>query len=515
MYRLCFVLAFAAGLAAGPLAQKEPGRTVVRHANTAGPPDLDRRIRELLRASPAAERTFWGIEAVSMDSGERLFGLNTERYFMPASNTKLFTTALALMRLGPGHRFVTRLVADSSPNVDGTVRGSLTVVGGGDPTLSARAIPYRNGPATGNPLQAIDNLAQQAVSRGLRRVEGDIIGDDTAYPWKPYPEGWAVDDTIWDYGAPVSALAINDNLISLTLRTGRTGFLPVLFLSPAFEYYAIDNRVRTGPGLPADIRLDRSPGSRQLRISGTMPSGRPRDTTFLVAIDDPALYAAEVLRDALIQRGVSITGTARARHRFEGDVADLTRGEASWEHSPSVELATRISPPLYELLRVVDKVSQNLHAEIALREVGRMRRNLGTREAGLEEMKAFLVEVGITDTEYAFSDASGLSRLNLVTPGVVVRLLTYMHRSQYREMWLSLLPIGSEDGTLASRFDNRPAARRIHAKTGTLTHASALSGYAESRSRGVIAFSILANNYNVADSEIRAIIDKIGLLIAE
>ncbi|MGB9604962.1 MAG: D-alanyl-D-alanine carboxypeptidase/D-alanyl-D-alanine endopeptidase, partial [Bryobacteraceae bacterium] len=179
-----------------------------------------------------------------------------------------------------------------------------------------------------------------------------------------------------------------------------------------------------------------------------------------------------------------------------------------------VELARRESPPLIEVLRVIDKVSQNLHAELVLREVGRVLRGEGSRAAGLAEMAAFLEEAGVPRGEYRFLDGSGLSRLNLVTPAAVVRLLAWMYRSPHWEAWISLLPVGGEDGTLSGRFGGAARARRIHAKTGTLSLSNALSGYAQSR-RGMLAFAIMANNAVAPASEVRAVIDKIALLAAE
>lgn len=470
---------------------------------------LRERVESALESSPAAKRAFWGMQVVDLTSGETMFQLNANRFFVPASNAKLFTTALALTRLGPDYRFETTIRASAPPDASGRIAGDLILVGGGDPTLSARAVPYQKGPATGDPLQAIEALAGQVYAAGVRRIDGDIIGDDSKYVWEPYPEGWAQDDAVWDFGAPVSALAVNDNMLSLTLRaSGAGGHAPGLFLSPALEYYFIDNRVRTGPGLDNKRYVERLSGSRQLRLWGTMSSDPASSVTLRVAIDDPALYAAYALADALSRRGVQIGGRPRARHWY-----------ANQEGVPpapgGVELARRSSPPLVEILRIIDKVSQNLHAEMVLREVARSRKGIGSREAGLEEARAFLAELGLEDADCHFVDGSGLSPSDLVAPAAVVKLLRYMHGSPVRDAWISLLPVGGEDGTLSARFNGKPEAHRIHAKTGTLDHAAALSGYAESRSHGLLAFSILTNNFNAPGAEIRAVIDKIALMLTE
>ena len=466
--------------------------------------DLEHAIKALLAASPAARSAFWGIVILDQASGKSIFDLNEDHFFVPASNTKLFTTALALTRLGPDYRFHTSVRLEPS--------GSLRLIGGGDPNLSNRAIPYRTGPSPGDPLQAIEDLADQVAARGITRVAGDIIGDDSAYVWQPFPNGWAADDPLWDYGAPASALTVNDNAFELTLAAGEhEGDPTALTLAPALEFYAIDNRAGTGGRAPRRITVDRDPGSMQLRVWGSLPAGGVYTET--LGIDDPALYAATAFYDALARRGIEIAGKPVAHHRFPNQVADLKMGQPQPEPD-GAEIAGRDSAPLLEDLRITDKVSQNLHAELLLRAVGRARRQMGSRQAGLEEMRSFLAELGIGEDAYHLEDGSGLSRLNLVTPRAVAQLLRRMYG---RQEWVGLLPVGGEDGTLGSRFVDTPAAGRIHAKTGTLSHVSALSGYAERRSGGgVRTFAILVNNYNSrGSSEIRVIIDKICSLMVE
>jgi serine-type D-Ala-D-Ala carboxypeptidase/endopeptidase (penicillin-binding protein 4) len=463
---------------------------------------LAQRIRQSIDASPAGRTAFWGIQIVDQATGKPVFELNADHLFVPASNTKLFTTALALKRLGPDYTFRTTVRMDAG--------GSIRLVGGGDPNLSNRAIPYRMGPAEGNPLQAIEDLADQVVAHGIERISGDVIGDDSAYVWQPFPPGWATDDPTWDYGAPASALTVNDNTFTLTVTGGPFDGDPVwIELVPPVEFYQIDNRVRTDSLATRRTWIERDPGSTQLRLWGSLPPGRV-DTRAL-GIDDPALYAAQAFYDALRGRGVAIAGRPLANHLFPNQVEDLRTGPEP-DPPAGMELAARSSAPLIEDLRITDKVSQNLHAEMLLRAVARARRHIGSRQAGVEEMKTFLTEVGIEEDEYRFEDGSGLSRLNLVRPRAVVQLLQYM----YEPEWVSLLPVGGEDGTLSSRFGHSRAAGKIHAKTGILSHVRALSGYAERRSGGVRTFSILVNNYNSADSsEIRAIIDKICSLMVE
>jgi serine-type D-Ala-D-Ala carboxypeptidase/endopeptidase (penicillin-binding protein 4) len=474
---------------------------------------LPESIERLIASSPIARTAFWGIKIVDLASGKTLYEQNGSHFFVPASNAKLFTTALALTRLGPDFTFQTRVMADQPADADGRILGSLRLVGGGDPNLSARAIPYRPGAITGDPLAALAELADQVAARGVRRIDGDIVGDDTWYVWQPYAAGWSIDDPLSDDGAPISALTINDNTFTLKVRPGAdVGDPAVLALNPPAEYYSIDNRVRT-VAVSGDrrIRIERVPGSMELRVWGSIPLHDDGEDV-LLGIDDPALYAAKALRVLLERRGITVGGSAVARHRYPHEIDDPRRASET-PPDTGTELARHTSAPFLEDLRVTDKVSQNLHAEMALRAVGRARRNIGSFEAGREEMRAFLGEVGIEGGGFNLVDGSGLSRLDLVTPSAVVTLLRYMYRSPARQNWISLLPVGGQDGTLGKRFVDRPG--RIHAKTGSLSHVSALSGYAERPGGRWVAFSILVNNYNGPTSEVRAVMDRICALIME
>jgi len=474
------------------------------------------RIAGFLDASVVARTSFFGIRIVSLDHERVLFERNSSRLFLPASNAKLFTTALALARLGPDYRFHTRVLADRSPGADGCVE-SLFLVGGGDPNLSGRAIPYREDGPPGDPLAAIEDLASQVAARGVRCVSADIVGDDSAYVWQPYADGWDIGDPVWDYGAPVSALSINDNSITVTALPGRQVSDPArIEIVPPVEYYDMDNRVRTIASeskMERKVTIDRLPGERQLRMWGALPLNDGGDTEML-GIDDPALYAACALRDALARRGIAIRGEARAVHLFPSQVADLKHGPAP-EPRAGVEMARRDSAALLDDLRITDKVSQNLHAEMALRAVARAGRHIGSREGGLAEEQLFLDEVGVNRGSYNFADGSGLSRLDLVSPAAVVRLLAHMWRSPAREAWVSLLPVAGRDGTLHARFTGTVAEGRIFAKTGSLSHVSALSGYARRANGQMLAFSIMVNNYNCPVADVRAAIDRVCALMLE
>jgi D-alanyl-D-alanine carboxypeptidase/D-alanyl-D-alanine-endopeptidase (penicillin-binding protein 4) len=276
-----------------------------------------------------------------------------------------------------------------------------------------------------------------------------------------------------------------------------------LSLWPRLEELTIHNRIRTTDGGEKKLEYKRVPGSHELIVSGVIPIAGPPEKT-LLAIADPALYAAHALVNALERRGIEVAGEASVRHRFTEDTTPSLGG---------IELARHESLPLIEALRVIDKESQNLHAEMILREVARRKTGIGSRTAGVDEMKAFLTEIGVAPKQYNFEDGSGLSRLTLITPTTVSKLLAYMFASRYRDAWVALLPIAGQDGTLKKRFWGMISAGAIHAKTGSLSHVTSLSGYMLPAGGKEYAFSILVNNFNGPVSEIRGVLDKIALSV--
>jgi serine-type D-Ala-D-Ala carboxypeptidase/endopeptidase (penicillin-binding protein 4) len=475
---------------------------------------VSEKITAILDQSATSRHGFWGVSVIDLKSGGARFERLPDRYFVPASVAKLFSTALALERLGPSHRFTTSVTATGNPDSSGRLAGDISLVGRGDPTMSSRTFPYRDGSATGNPLRAIEELADQVVARGVTRIEGDVVGDDTAYPWEPYAEGRAQEDALWDFGAPVSALSVNENRVTLVVTPSRRpGEQARLRVSPPLDYFVIDNRVRTAAGGQARLEVERLPGSRQLRLWGSLQPGSA-PVARLLALDDPAWYAASALLDALTRRGVVVGGKAVARHRFANDLNDLKKAVPAEAAPGEVELARRESPPLAEILEATAKESLNLYAELALREVARVRRNVGSRKAGIEELAALARQAGIANDECALVDASGLSMLDVVTPRAITTLLAYMHASSNQRTWLEMLPVGGKEGTLRHRF-TEASPGSVRAKTGTMSRVSALAGYAETRSGETLAFAILVNNYTAPASEIRALIDKIVMLLVQ
>jgi len=490
-------------------------------------PTLDSRIRELL-SDPDVARGFWGIEVVSVATGKTLYSRNADKLFTPASNTKLFTTAAALALVGPDYRFHTTVESTATLDRYGRLNGDLVLVGRGDPNLSGRTLPYNLKTERKPPyLRSLEALADQVVQKGVKYIDGDVVADDTYYAFERYGEGWAQDDLTWEYGAPVSALTLNDNVLFLTVMPGdRAGEKAFVTLDPFPDYYRVDNRILTVPAGsgPRRFALNRQPGSDQLTLWGSIPAD-DTGVTESVAIEDPAGFAARLFRRMLENRGVAIYGRARVRHSDLAAIPTISvtalasGGGGASSPAPSAArslvLASYDSQPLSEDLRVINKVSQNLHAELALRLLGREKGSGGTIEGGLDVVRTFLATVGVKPQEYALYDGSGLSRQNLATPHAVVQLLRYAAAQPWFARYRDTLPTAGVDGSLAERFQGTPAAGNVTAKTGSLGHVNVLSGYATTAKGERVAFSIMSNNHNLVNSRALATIDQMVLAIVD
>ena len=501
---------------------------IVGAAFAAPPKPLHDRISAILN-SPDLSRGFWGIEVVSLSSGKTLYSLNPDNLFTPASNTKLFTTAAALALIGPDYKFRTTVETAGTLDRYGRLNGDLLLVGHGDPNLSGRELPYdlrtqRNE----HPIQALETLADALVQKGVKFVDGDIVADDSYFAFERYAEGWSQDDLVWADGAPVSALSINDNVVFVNIlpadRAGEKAFVSV---TPFADYYRLDNRIITTPaGTGRKFFVNREPGSTVLTLWGNMPLDDPGANEAL-AIEDPAEFAAALFRQLLENRGIVVYGRQRTHHTelatlstFSVTAIAPSRGGSDGQSRPlksdqPVVLASYESKPIVDDVRVINKVSQNLHAEILLRLLGRERGTAGTIEGGLEVVRGFLTQAGIANDQYVFYDGSGLSRQNLVTPHAIVQLLRYASTQPWGAAYKSTLPLSGVDGSLSDRLNSPRLQSRVYGKTGSLGGVKTLSGYATTDSGETVAFSILSNNSNLPAKRITDTLDQVVQVIVE
>lgn len=481
-----------------------------------------------LLAQPDVDRGFWGIQVFSLDDQKVLYALNADKFFVPASNTKLFTTITALALVGPDYRFPTTVEAGAPLDKYGRIDGDVILVGRGDPNLSGRNLPYvLKTERTQSSTIALENMADQLVKAGVKYIDGDIVGDDSFYVDEPYGTGWAQDDLQWGYGAAVSALTINDNLILVNILPGeKPGDRAFVTLDPPTAYYKIENRILTvATGGAHKIAVHRDQGSRVVTVWGTVTVNDGLDSQELAA-EDPASYAAQLFYEILTRRGIVIYGHPRVQHTSPTSLVSEDVPAAALPSLGSVAsppssnqaprmLASHDSLPLIEDLRVINKTSQNLHAELALRLIGKIGGGIGNTETGLKIEKNFLTQVGLTEEQYDLHDGCGLSRGNLVSPAAQVKLLTYAAAQPWAAKFQDTLPIAGVDGSLTDRWKGTDVIGHVRAKTGTLGHVNALSGYAITLSGKNLAFSIMVNNHDLKNGRAREIIDQLVQAIVE
>ncbi len=448
--------------------------------------------------SPPINKGEWGVLVQDATTGETLFERNAQSYFVPASNMKLLTTALALDTLGTEYRFRTTIETTGHLTKTGVLQGDLILVGRGDPNLSNRKFPYTNKEEfDGDPDRVLGELADAVVAKGVKEIRGDIVGDDSYFPRERFPDGWEIGDIVWDYGAAISAIVIDDNTVKVNLSASQAVGGPVgTLIEPETADFVIQNNVTViAPHEKSDLRLTREAGSNTVVISGTMAARSQRD--LVLAIQEPAQHAANLMAKLLAERGVKFHGKIRAQH--DPDSAGVTR----------TVLAEHLSLPLGETVKLVNKISQNLHAEVLLRTAARQQGVWQTPEQLLEFPKGFYTKVGIDPQEVIQSDGCGLSRHDLVTPKALVTLLQYAEHQAWFPAFYDSLPIAGIDGTLTERMKNSGISGRIHAKTGSVSHVRALSGYAVTANGRRLVFSVLSNNQGAKGKEVHEAIDEL------
>ncbi len=480
--------------------------------------ELQGRIIEVLR-KPQLAPAMVGVKVTSLETGKVLFEENAHKLLRPASNMKLYTVAAGLDRLSPDYRIVTSVYVKEKPDNDGDVKGDLIIYGRGDPSLSAR---FNNGDF----FKGINDLAARIAGTGIKKVKGDLIGDESYFRGPPYGSGWEWEDLQWWYGAEVSSLTVNDNFVNLSVKPGsNVGAMAVATITPPDPLLRIDNRVTTSPrGTKEDLTVYRELASDVLVLTGSIAlddagySGR-------VAVSQPALLFAYLLRAALAERGVTISGKTRTISSLSGNSmvpAPTTSAVALANVPRPLELTNMISAPFSAIAAQTLKPSQNLYTELILRTLGTQFPLPSTlpsltrtsEGAGIEVVKAFLKEAGINPSSLVLNDGSGLSRGDMVTPEATLQLLTYMRRHRYATAFRDALPIAGVDGTLRNRLKGTPAENNLRAKTGTLSSATSLSGYVTTAAGEELVFSIIVNNYPEDVDAVSVGIDPIAVLLA-
>jgi len=458
-------------------------------------PSLTDKVAAVLATAPAGTR--FGLVVTDAD-GREIVALNPDQRFIPASNTKMFTTAAAFATLSgldqpdPAGGTGVRLERHGRRAPD------VVLEGRGDARLSSAADCK------------VDCLAELADAVAAKtRLVGDVIGDDSWFPDERWSPGMSWNNIPTRSGTGISALTLDDNELPATVSAGAIGLPPRVELPP---YYTVENRAVTVASGETDIGFDRDPNGFVIRLTGKIAIGaKPEKLRF--GIDDPARYAAWRFRQLLAARGVRVRGVIGVRHRplLPADDPAIRQG-APAARPPAPEALARLMPaPLGEDLTIINKVSQNLHAELMLRRISRLNGS-GSIADGQLVVRAMLAEAGVARTAFDFSDGSGMSSYNRVAPRGAVAMLRWIATQPWGAAWRATLPVGGEGG-LAKRYGGTALDHKIFAKTGTLNATNALSGYMIAKSGRTLTFSIFANDVPDGASAIAAM-DKAVLTVA-
>ncbi len=454
-------------------------------------------------ANPKWRTAQLGILIVDPERADTLYSRNAGKLFMPASNQKILTGAVALSRLGPEFRFSTSVFADG-PVVEGVLQGNLRFEGMGDPSISDRM-------AT-DAMQPLRAMADSLVRRGIGRVTGALVSGADVFSDASHGFGWSWDDLDNAYSAGVDELFFNEGFMRLDIVAGPAEGTPVrVNVRPVHSFPRVVVLARTvAPRTAGDTRrrwLVRNDASAAgtIVIEGEVPAGDSASVTF--SYRDQTRAFLEAVREALTERGIQVdSGVSAARFT----VPDST---------PALEpagtlLFSMASPPLREILHAFEKPSQNQIGEVLLKTLGRAGTGAGRADSGARVVRDQLIAWGARPDGFVIRDGSGLSRHNVVTPETIVLVLDVMRRSGQARIFMDALPVAGVDGTLRGRMRGTPAQGNLRAKTGTLDMVRSFSGYVTTPDGRTLIFSMLANNFRVPNRDVEEVQDAIGVMLA-
>ena len=417
----------------------------------------------------------WGVMVVSLTRGDTLYSVNPGEQVLPASTFKLFTSALALERLGPNYQLTTDVLRDGAVGPDGTLSGNLIIRGDGDPGFSSRWV-------RGTPSAPMDQLAHQVAAAGIRHVKGDVVGDATGFDDQKIPEGWLTRYLGAGYAARVSALSINENLVAVVATPGSGRGPANVAFEPATTTLQLQNNVKTVPGSSGGrVRVVRR--SDGIVVASGWIGSRSAPRGYQLVVDDPALFTVGAFRAALQKAGITVDGQTRLG-QTPANAARVTLMQ---------------SPPLSWLISVMNRESINHYAELLFRDAtrGPKRERVASVAAGDSVLGQFLQEkVGVTPDAVHAADGSGLSTLDRITPRAMIKLLAYAHRAPWGTAFHASLPVAGESELLRHRMRYTAAAGNLHAKTGTTNEVIGLAGYVTALDGEVLAFAFIYNGHD-------------------
>ncbi|MCS6830250.1 MAG: D-alanyl-D-alanine carboxypeptidase/D-alanyl-D-alanine-endopeptidase [Armatimonadota bacterium] len=443
--------------------------------------DLKADIDKLLQ-NPALAHSITGILVVSLKDGKTLYEQNADVMLIPASNQKLLVSAAALHRLGADFRFTTRLWATGEVDSQGVLQGDLILQGSGDPTLL---------------LKDIEAMAEAVQKAGIRGINGYLLYDESAFDGIRRGWDWAWDDEPYYYSPCLSAICVERNAVTVYVSPGENvGDPPRVRLFPPTDYLLVRNEATTSAaGTPSTIYVTREHARNIAVVRGQIPvDARADSARQALSVEEPPRYAMWLLREALQRRAISTPYRTALPERVPAGARLLY---------------THTSPPLSDILPLLNKPSDNLIAECLMRALGVVAHREGSAAAGERVMLEFLKEAGLNLNALNIIDGSGLSRRNQITARNLVTLLRYMTSHPQAKAFIESLPVAGMDGTLRNRMVNTPAQGKVRAKTGSLGRVSTLAGYLTTQTGEELVFALLMNNYNGSAATARAVQDAI------
>ena len=469
---------------------------------------LTQRMDALLDRPPF-QSTLWGVAVVD-ENGRAVYSRNADRMFVPASNTKLVVTTVAAALLPPDFTVKTSLYG-TGPVVDGVLQGDLVLYGRGDPAFGVRCYAIDTTSVNAcdrDPAENLRELVAGLKTRGITSITGAVVGDGSYFEPQTIHAGWDLFDTYWWYAAPVTGLALNDNSVDVHWEPGESVGAPAkLSLWPEYHGLRFENRTRTAPRggvTDVDNRMWRTPGTFDAWAEGTVALGHRGGTDYF-AMWNPNLFAAHGLRAILAEEGISVGG----------ETSSTTDSLAYAAARRSVPLSEVTSRPLKDWIFPILNTSQNLYAEMLLKQLGRQFGGEGSWEAGIDVERRFLIDsMAVDSMQFALKDGSGLAADNLVSPQAFTRILRFIRRHPHYEAWAAGLPQSGQRGSLRSRFVGTALEGKVQAKTGSISRVHTLSGYIDRGNGKYWTFSVMANHHAQRSSAVLGRIDEVVRLVA-
>lgn len=424
-----------------------------------------------------------GICIQSVETGEFIFKHNESKNFVPASTQKIVTTSAALDLLGEDFKFTTKLYLDGQIMPNGEFLGNVIIRGLGDPTISKY---YHR-----NPMEILENWAKKIDSLGISSIKGKIIADDSYFDNAYYGQGWSWDDFPYYYSSQVSALTINDNRVDFYIYSGDSvDDYSHITNYPVSPYYRLINNVKTAVSSNnAVINSNREINSNIIKLSGAVPFEKSRKSSqaISVTIDNPSMFFLNLFKQKLEEMKIVVNGVLVRK-------ADTPENIDYLSMFPLIET---FSPPISEIIAVINQESHNLAAEMVFKTLGKESSGIGSFESGAEFVTKYLAKAGVNTQNVRIVDGSGLSRLNLISPRSMISVLNYIYRSSFRDVFMKSLAKPGEPGTLKRRMSRSKAEKRVYAKTGSMNYISAICGYITTNDNETFAFAIMLENFTV------------------